>query len=92
MLAKLSSKNQLTLPKKIVVQLGFAQGDEKYVDIAISGNTVTMKPVVVTIEEKISETQLEAFHDWALHRETGDVAFSSAAQSAKFLKSRMKKK
>lgn len=91
MLAKLSAKNQLTLPKKIVVQLGFERGEEKYVDISVSGNTVTMKPVVVTVEEKIADAQLDAFHDWALHSEPGDVEFSSIPRSSKFLKSRMKR-
>ena len=55
MLAKLTSKNQLTVPKKIIEQMP----DTKYFDIEIDGNTIVMKPLTLydtdltKIKEKI---------------------------------------
>ena len=92
MLAKISRKNQLTLPRRVVDQLGFSPDEEKYVNVEVHGNTAIMKPVVVTIEEKMSEEQAEEFRSWALKHESGDVSFDSAEKATKFLKNRMKKK
>ena len=91
MLAKISRKNQLTLPKKVVESLGFSEEENHYVDVVVEGNTVVMKPVTVTVEEKLSGEQWEKFQNWALDHE-GDTAFDSAAQATNFLKKRMKKK
>ena len=55
MLAKLTSKNQLTIPKKIIEKMP----DAKYFDIEIVGNTIVMKPLtlydtdLVKIKEKM---------------------------------------
>ncbi|MBL7685062.1 MAG: AbrB/MazE/SpoVT family DNA-binding domain-containing protein [Deltaproteobacteria bacterium] len=89
MLAKISSKNQLTLPKKVIEALQL--GKEKYVDLEITKGVIVMKPVEVTIEETISEKQLEKFEEWALDH-THDISFTDAASSTQFLKKRLKKK
>ncbi len=60
MLAKLTSKNQLTIPKKIIENLP----DTKYFDLEIDGNTIVMKPVtlydtdLVKIKEKMKSLGL----------------------------------
>ena len=51
-----------------------------------------MRPVTVTIEEKIPEKQWEKFQEWALRTEEGDVAFDSPEKAKGFLSRRMKKK
>jgi len=43
-LAKLTSKNQITIPKKIIDQLP----DVKYFDVELRNNTVVLKPVEVS--------------------------------------------
>jgi len=45
MLAKRTSKNQVTLPKEIVS----AFRDTKYFDVAIDGNAIRLTPVRITI-------------------------------------------
>jgi hypothetical protein len=42
-LAKLTSKNQITIPKKIIDQLP----DVRYFDVELKNNTVLLKPVEV---------------------------------------------
>jgi len=49
MLAKLTAKNQITIPKKILVQLP----DVEYFDVEINGGVVLLKPV------KVIETNLQ---------------------------------
>jgi len=49
MLAKLTSKNQITIPKKIIEQLQ----DVKYFDVELRDGVVLLKPV------RIYETDLE---------------------------------
>ena len=91
MLAKISRKNQLTLPKKIVEKMGFLEGEEKYVDVEVKENRVIMRPVTVTVEEKFSPEQAAKFRAWALDHEK-DVVFDSAEKATEFLKKRIKKK
>lgn len=43
MLATLTSKNQLTIPKKIIEKMP----DTKYFDLEIEGNTIVMKPLTL---------------------------------------------
>ncbi|MBI2336440.1 MAG: AbrB/MazE/SpoVT family DNA-binding domain-containing protein [Deltaproteobacteria bacterium] len=91
MLTKVTSKNQLTLPKKALESLGFSADEEKYFDIEVKGNKLIMTPVVVTVEEKIPPAQWEKFKKWALEDKTGDVVFNTAASSISFLEKRKKK-
>ena len=43
MLAKLTSKNQLTIPKKIIEKLP----DTKYFDVEIDGDIIILKPLTL---------------------------------------------
>ncbi len=43
MIAKLTSKNQLTIPKKIIEKMP----ETKYFDIETDGNTIIMKPLTL---------------------------------------------
>ena len=60
MLAKLTSKNQLTVPKKIIDKMP----DTKYFDIELDGNTIIMKPLtlydtnLIKIKEKMKSLGL----------------------------------
>jgi bifunctional DNA-binding transcriptional regulator/antitoxin component of YhaV-PrlF toxin-antitoxin module len=60
MLATLTSKNQLTIPKKIIEKMP----DTKYFDLEIEGNTIVMKPLtlyetdLVKIREKMKSLDL----------------------------------
>jgi hypothetical protein len=62
MLAKMTSRNQITIPKKIVEQLP----KTRYFDVSFEDGTVTMKPVTVydtdleQIRSKIKKLGLEA--------------------------------
>ncbi|MCK5679957.1 AbrB/MazE/SpoVT family DNA-binding domain-containing protein [bacterium] len=61
MLAKLTSKNQLTIPKKIIGQLP----NVKYFDVELEGNVVILKPLTlydtnsVIIKEKMKHLGLK---------------------------------
>lgn len=92
MLAKITSKNQLTLPVKAMAQLGFSPQEEKYVDISIKRNQLILKPVTVTVEDKLSDSQWEEFRKWALKREPGDLSDLSLHDSTERLKARAKKR
>ncbi len=70
MLAKLTSKNQLTLPKSVVAQLG----EFEYVDVRVEGGSIVLTPVPVgaaqAVRDKlealgISEADVEAAVGWA---------------------------
>lgn len=91
MLAKVSSKNQITLPKRLVDKMGFGPTEERYLHVEMNGSTVFLKPVTVTIEEKIPEEKWERFEKWALDHQN-DVSFDSADKATSFLKKRLKKK
>lgn len=61
MLAKMTSKNQVTIPKKIVEQLP----DTKHFDIEIKDGVVLLKPIIIydtsleTIRSKIKKLGLK---------------------------------
>ena len=52
MLIKLSSKNQLTLPRKILAKLS----DAKYFDIELENGALVLKPVEL-VETKLGQIQ-----------------------------------
>ena len=43
MLAKLTAKNQITIPKQIIEQIP----ETRYFDVTLNGETVVMKPVTI---------------------------------------------
>ena len=62
MLAKKTSKNQLTLPKDVVSEFP----DTEYFDVTVKGNTIVLKPVRIlpagdrlsTVREKMAKLGL----------------------------------
>lgn len=51
MLAKMTRKNQLTLPKAIVTRLG----DVEYFDVIAEGECITLTPVRINLANKVRE-------------------------------------
>ncbi len=94
MVTKMTSKNQVTIPKKILERAGLSslKEDEKYFEVDVKNNWILLKPVTLVIEERIPEEQLQKFEKWAVQIDKGDETFDSHAQAAQFLKKRMKKK
>lgn len=94
MVAKMTIKNQITIPKKVLERVGLAniKDEELYFDVEAQDNTILLKPVTVTVEERIPDKQWKKFEDWATKVEKGDVFFDSAAKAEGFLKKRAKKK
>ncbi len=77
MLAKKTSKNQITLPKTVVQQIP----DVKYFDVSVSEGAVVLKPVLISapgdrlklVREKVkalglTEKDVEAAIRWARRR------------------------
>ena len=61
MLAKLTAKNQITIPKQIIDQIP----ETRYFDVTLNGETVVMKPVTIydtdleQVRSKIKELGLK---------------------------------
>ena len=89
MLTKRTRGNQITLPKELVEKARLAEGDV-YFDITYKQGTFCLKPVSVTIEEKISDEVFAAFARAALKKEQGDRTFPGPSQAEKFLRERIK--
>ena len=93
MVTKMTSKNQVTIPKKILERAGLSslKEDERYFEVDIQNNLILLKPVTLVIEERIPEEQWQKFEKWAAQIDKGDEVFDSGVQAAQFLKKRMKK-
>ena len=94
MVAKLTVKNQLTIPKKILERAGLSniEDNERYFDIEVKDTTIILKPVRVIVEERIPEKQWQKFENWASKVGNGDVSFDSGEEANEFLKKRTKKR
>mgnify|MGYP001603253095 FL=1 len=94
MVTKMTSKNQVTIPRKILERAGLSslKEDEKYFEVDVKNNLILLKPVTLVIEERIPEEQWQKFEKWAVRVDKGDEVFDSSAQAAQFFKKRMKKK
>lgn len=94
MVTKMTIKNQITISKKILERLGLIElkDNERYFDVEVEDSAIVLKPVTVTIEERIPETQWTKFEDWAAETREGDTAFRSAQKASEFLKKRVHKK
>lgn len=88
MVAKMTIKNQITIPKKILERAGLAalKQEERYFDVEVKDNAILLKPVTVTVEEIIPEKQWQKFEHWASRPEKGDKTFESAKEATEFLK------
>ena len=94
MVTKMTIKNQVTIPKKILVEGGLSvlKQDERYFDVELRDNVIVLNPVTVIIEERIPEKQLQKFEGYVAKIEKGDKVFDSAKKASEFLKKRAKKK
>lgn len=94
MITKMTVKNQITLPKKILERMGLShlKDEERYFDVEIKNRGILLKPVIVTIEERIPEKQWSKFENWAVKTNKEDKVFDSAEDAVDFLKKKIKKK
>lgn len=89
MVAKVSSKHQITIPAPIAAAFRLKKGD--VLDIRRNGHEIVMIPKEVIYEEKYPQEDLEAAEavlGQGLPKE--EVKFRSAAALVKHLKKRMK--
>ncbi len=94
MVTKMTIKNQVTIPKKILVEAGLSglKQEERYFDVKLRDNVIVLNPVTVIIEERIPEKQLQKFEEYVAKIEKDDKVFDSAKKASEFLKKRSKKK
>jgi len=94
MVTKMTIKNQVTIPKKILVEAGLSglKQEERYFNVELRDNVIILNPVTVVIEERIPEKQLQKFEKYVSKIEKGDKVFDSAKKASEFLKKRAKKK
>lgn len=94
MVIKMTVKNQITVPKKLLERAGLSnlKDDERYFDIEVKDNVILLKPVTVIVEERIPPEQWPKFEDWATRIERGDRVFDSTEKANEFLKKKIKKK
>lgn len=94
MITKMTIKNQVTIPKKILLRAGLAglKEGERYFDVKIKGAGIFLKPVTLIIEDRIPAKKMEKFESWAAKIEKGDKAFESPDAASDFLKKRIKKR
>ena len=90
MIAKVSSKHQVTIPAPIVAAFGLKKGD--VLDIKQNGHQIVMIPKEVVYEEKYPQEDLQAA-EAVLARGVPkeEVKFPSAAALVRYLKKRIKK-
>lgn len=93
MVTKMTVKNQVTIPKRILERLGLVnlKEEERYFDIEPKDNGLFLKPVTIVVEERISAEQWKKFEDWATKIEDGDVILDSAKKATDFLKKKTTK-
>ncbi len=94
MVTKMTSKNQITISKRILERLGLIElkDNERYFDVEVKDSAIVLKPVTITIEERIPEAQWTKFEDWATQARQGDATFHSAQKASEFLKKRVHKR
>lgn len=94
MVTKMTVKNQVTIPKKILERAGLAmlKDEERYFDVEFEDNFIVLKPVRVIIEERIPEKQWQRFEDRTAKIGEDDKVFNSAKKASQFLRKRAGKK
>jgi hypothetical protein len=87
-------KNQVTIPKKILVEAGLygLKNEERYFEVNLRDNVIVLNPVTVVIEDRIPEKQFQKFEECVSKIEKDDKVFDSAKKASEFLKKRAKKK
>jgi len=90
MIAKLSSKNQVTIPKSIADAFALKKGD--VLDVVREGNYIIMIPKEVILEDKYPIKDLKKAEDVLSKGISGEeVAFESGKEMMNFLRKRNKK-
>lgn len=93
MVTKMTIKNQITIPKKILERMGLLnlKDEERYFDVEAKESGIVLKPVTLTVEERIPEKQWQKFEDWASKLEKEDKVFDSPKKATAFLKKKITK-
>lgn len=93
MVTKMTVKNQITIPKRILTAAGLAnlKKEEMYFDIEAKNHGIFLKPMTVTVEERIPEEQWQKFEARVVKTDKGDEIFDSPEEATEFLKKRIKK-
>lgn len=90
MVVKLSSKNQVTIPKDIAELFNLRKGD--VLDVSKEGNKIVMIPKEVILEDKCPREDLEGAEkalSKGLPKE--EISFSSGTEMSRYFKKRIKK-
>jgi len=63
MVTKMTIKNQITIPKKILIKAGLSglKDEERYFEVNLKDNNIVLKPVTLLIEERIPDKQWQRF-------------------------------
>ena len=90
MVVKISSKNQVTIPKDIAHVFSLRKGD--VLEVKRDGNKIIMIPKEVILEDKYPQEDLEGAEK-ALSKGVHEkgISFKSGAGMTKFFKKRVKK-
>ena len=89
MVIKISSKNQLTLPKPIAKALALHQGD--FLEIEIVDNKIVLTPQEVIFEDKYPQADLEKAEKALARPHPGEeISFPSSGKMINHLKKRTK--
>ena len=90
MVIKISSKNQITIPKEIAEAFTLKQGD--YLEIKIINHKIVMTPKEAIFEDKYPIEDLEAAEKWlSKDSPANEIHFPSSESAIKYLKERKKK-
>ena len=89
MVIKISSKNQVTIPKDIAEAFTLKKGD--FLEIQISGHKIVMTPQEVIFEDKYPREDLEAAEKILAKDSSDQLQFPSSSSLIKHLKGKMKK-
>jgi len=90
MLAKMTSKHQITIPKRVLQQAGLDHETKLHFDVRVERNAILLKPVTVTIEEHIPPAHMAKCERWATTPAPGDARVETPAAAPPFLTRRRK--
>lgn len=90
MITKMTAKNQVTIPKKLLLRAGLAnlKAEERFFDAEIKGVGIFLRPVTLVVEERILPKKMEKFESWASKVGKGDKIFNLAERATKSLKNK----
>ncbi len=90
MLARLSSKNQVVIPKIICTVFGMSRGD--FVNIKIVGRKIVMEPKEVILKDKYPRKDLQSAQSLLAKGKAGkERVFDTGDEMLEFFKKKIKK-